>query len=158
MSFFSRDPINSLRIENAVNIQNVIADRIINGNAINVQNIEPYFGFILKSGAFTTGNVKVKAVEFSNDITFATGVTIVDSVINLDRFVNSDSTNGQTAIQNAILTGANQIKKIGFSSPVPLLSYARLVLEGTLTSVMTISVDFVCNEPFVAEKLQRQGL
>ena len=50
MSFFSRDPINSLRIVNAINIQNVAADGIINGNAINVQNIEPYFGFVLKTG------------------------------------------------------------------------------------------------------------
>jgi len=158
MSFFSRDPINSLRIVNAVNIQNVAANGVINGNAIDVRNIEPYFGFVLKTGAYTSGNVKVKSVEFSNDITFATGVTTVDAITDLNRFVNSDSTNGQSAIQNATLSGANQLKKIGFSSPVALLSYARLVLEGASTSIMTISVDFVCNEPFVAEKLQRQGL
>lgn len=117
---------------NVVSANGDLVSSVIDISSSNLQgaNIE----ILTSVPVYATGSLVFKQIEFSDDITFATDVTVQD-VDYIEHFVASDSTSSDSAIAQTSLT-ARGISRIGVH-PIVLKKYARVTLTAGDTADFT---------------------
>lgn len=124
----SRNITQDLKYLNALNIQTISSDAVINGNAIDLENVAQTgseISLILKTGVVTAGKIAFQDFQFSNDNTFATGVVVVNGADYLAHFTKGDDTSSVDAISQTLISTSHTVKKIGLHIPVANYRYCR---------------------------------
>lgn len=111
----TREITTSMRNEIALDVQAITSDTTTNGNIIAVANFDGGVNFTRISGAYTDGTYTPLLVH-GDESNLSDATTVTDEFL-----IGQDPASSIAPLTQAVIDGANQIKKFGYVGPKAFL-------------------------------------